>query len=178
MANNEDVSFTNVPGKTNFKKKNEDDLLSSIEPGTNLGFISLNRDADISDLFYIQDAMENQKNDEELMRAHERVEIEKFRVSSSFRPAISSTQRVGLINLKKSDKAESSSLSNVAVKLTKKRKIPYHDESTTKVGKEVDSTMVLSKCNAAKISLSIDKSCVKDINSLSNLMGAYEDDSD
>lgn len=178
MANNEDVAFTNVPGKTNFKRKNEDELISSIEPGTNLGFISLNRDADISDLFYVRDAMENEKNDEEKMRAHERMEIEKFRVSSTYRPAVSSTQRVGLINMKKPDKSESSSMSTMAVKLTKRRKVSDHEQSVFKDDKKIDTAGALAIPHSEIQALSSIKTIVDNVNSLSNLMGAYDDDSD
>jgi hypothetical protein len=178
MANNIDVAFTNVPGKSNFKQKNEDELISSIEPGTNLGFISLSRDADISDLFYVRDAMENEKNDEEKMKAHEREEIEKFRVSSSYRPALSSTQRVGLINLKKPDKAESSNMSTVAVKLTKKRKISDKKELVSKDSKKADPAGALPIPDSETNALSSSEIFGVNVNSLSNLMGAYEDDSD
>lgn len=173
----EDVAFTNVPGKTNFKQKNEEDLISSIEPGTHLGFVSTNRDADISDLFYVRDAMENEKNDEEQMRAYERMEIEKFRVSSTYRPALLSSQIAGRINLKRPDKAESSKMSTMVVRLTKKRKIPDNAELVSRDSNKVDSADAQAIIDL-EANVLTRKTSAENANSLSNLMGAYEDDSD
>ena len=78
---NVDVSFTNVQGKSNFKKKNEEDLINLIEPETSLGFVSMDRSNDISDLLYVRDAIMNENNLEELMKAQEEEEIVRFRIS-------------------------------------------------------------------------------------------------
>lgn len=52
---NTDVSFSNVEGLNSFsKKKNEANLLTSIEPETAMGFISDNRNGEISDMFYVR----------------------------------------------------------------------------------------------------------------------------
>ena len=121
MDRNVETSFTNIPKKTNFKKKDEENLLDSIEPRTSLGFISANRNADISDLLYIQDAISNERSIEGLKKEKEDEELLRFRITSSSRPPAS--QQYGVINMKKVDSGESSDLSSqFKMKLTKKRK--------------------------------------------------------
>ena len=189
MSNSTDEAFTNVKGKTNFKQKNEDNLLASIEPETNLGFLSRNRDADISDLFYVRDAIEIDKNIENIMRAQEEEELARFRMSSIYRPAISSSKQMGSINIQRQDKGESTKLlSKVQMKLTKKRKVS-------------DENMILDKAMSLKTlesingksdtitSLAIIKESIHPVpeedqskisaesnNALSGLMGAYDDE--
>ena len=181
--NNTDESFTNVKGKTNFPKKNEENLLSSIEPETNLGFLSRNRDADISDLFYVRDAIEIDKNIESMMRAQEEEELARFRMSSIYRPALSSSKQMGSINIQKQDKGESASFSTkVQMKLTKKRKIteedanlrtsnPTHQEANV----VVNSTVVVESTNSISTEEGKGNSGESN-NALFSLVGAYDDE--
>jgi hypothetical protein len=129
MERNVETSFTNIPRTTNFKKKDEDVLIDAIEPPTSLGFISSDRNADISDLLYIRDALSNERSIEGQKKSKENEELLRFRITSSSRSAAS--QQYGVINLKKEDSRESSVLSSqIKMKLTKKRKITI-DESTS-----------------------------------------------
>ena len=135
MERNVENSFTNIPRKTNFKKRDEDLLLDAIEPQTSLGFLSTNRNADISDLLYIRDALSNEKSIEGLKKVKEDEELLRFRTSSSSRPAAS--QQSGIFHLKKEDSKESAGLSSqIKLRLTKKRKITVEgSESLDKNGR-------------------------------------------
>ena len=129
MERNVETSFTNIPRTTNFKKKDEDVLIDSIEPPTSLGFISSDRNADISDLLYIRDALSNEKSIEGQKKSMENEELLRFRITSSSRSA--ATLHHGVINMRKEDSRESSVLSSqIKMKLTKKRKITI-DESAS-----------------------------------------------
>lgn len=183
MSNNTDESFTNVKGKTNFPKKNEENLLSSIEPETNLGFLSRNRDADISDLFYVRDAIEIDKNIESMMRAQEEEELARFRMSSIYRPALSSSKQMGSINIQKQDKGESTSFSaKVQMKLTKKRKITEEDaivkisnSASQEPNAEVNSAVVVESTNSIPAEKGKGSSGESN-NALFSLIGAYDDE--
>ena len=129
MERNVENSFTNIPRKTNFKKRDEDLLLDAIEPQTSLGFLSTNRNADISDLLYIRDALSNEKSIEGLKKVKEDEELLRFRTSSSSRPAAS--QQHGIFHLKKEDSKESAGLSSqIKLRLTKKRKITVEESES------------------------------------------------
>ena len=178
---NVDVSFTNVQGKSNFKKKNEEDLINLIEPETSLGFVSMDRGNDISDLLYVRDAINNENCLEEILRAQEEEEIARFRLSSAYRPSNSSSQQAAIINVSKRDKDNYvSPVSKIMLKVTKKRKTPDEMESGTKKDETLlGATAVANKVSDTDvrktelISVAAPKS---PINTLSGLMGAYDDD--
>lgn len=174
---NVDVAFTNDPGTTNFKKKNEDNLMKEIEPETSLGFISANRNADISDLFYTQDAMANDRNIEEMMRAQEEEELARFRNSAIYRPS-TFTQK-GAFNLRRNEKDESSNPKIIFQK--KKRKISDVVDEISAIVTIITSADAphLSASNIDELSTVSLKD--QDIpkcssNALSSLLGAYDDE--
>lgn len=181
---NVDVAFTNVPGTTNFKKKNEDNLMKEIEPETALGFISLNRNADISDLFYTQDAMANDRNIEEMMRAQEEEELARFRVSSIYRPT--TLAQKGTFNLRRKEIEIEKKEANKIIFQKKRRKISDEVDKVSAVVKSITPVDVTHNPTSDIKKLSTPNSKDQDIpipipstNALSSLLGAYdEEDSD
>jgi len=169
---NVDVAFTNDPGSTNFKKKNEDNLMKEIEPETSLGFISNNRNADISDLFYTQDALQNDRNIEETMRAQEEEELARFRVSSIYRPV--TLAQKSAFHLKKKEIEESKKSAKIVFQ-KKKRKI---SDVVDKVSTVVTITAPNEKPSTAGLEDQDVAIPVPSSNALSNLLGAYDEDSD
>lgn len=175
---NVDVSFTNVQGKSNFKKKNEEDLINLIEPETSLGFVSMDRGNDISDLLYVRDAIKNENCLEEILRAQEEEEIARFRLSSVYRPTGSSSQQAAIINVSKRDKDNyADPVSKITLKVTKKRKST--EEIETKTNKDetaLGATVKVSNADVQKTELVSVAVPSPLINTLLGLMGAYDDD--
>ena len=178
---NVDVSFTNVQGKSNFKKKNEEDLINLIEPETSLGFVSMDRGNDISDLLYVRDAINNENCLEEILRAQEEEEIARFRLSSAYRPSNSSSQQAAIINVSKRDKDNyANPVSKITLKVTKKRKVTEEIETATKKAETILGVTgvanKVSNTDVRKTELVIAATPESPINTLSGLMGAYDDD--
>ena len=176
---NTEVAFSNVPGKTNFKEKNEADMMASIEPETNLGFLSRNRNYDISDHFFTYDAMVHERNIEDVMKNQEEQEIARFRMSSVYRPA-SSSQSIGAINMKKHDKGETT---KVKVIMTKKRKFSKDDTLTKECNRKETSgskvseiTSVNEVVEAVTVLKNDNVTVGTQSSSLSSLLGAYDDE--
>ena len=177
MELNVETSFTNIPKKTNFKKKEDDALLDLFEPPTSLGFISANINSDISDLFYIRDAMYNEKSMEGLKKVKEDEDLHKFRMTSSSKPA--SSQQYGVINMKKIDSGEPLGLSSqIKMKLTKKRKITIDESESLGKGDHPSSqrTEINAPLNKADHTPNSDVVVPSSILGLSSLIGIYDDE--
>jgi hypothetical protein len=184
---NVDVSFTNIEG-SNYKGKNDENVMTEIEPRTTLGFISLNRHADVSDLMYQRDSMANDRNIEEMMRLQEEIELAKFRESSIYRPSIQQPKNgTGGLHLSKREKEESQNFtSKIVLKPKKKRKI----SEDLIIDKKIESNSVLANISQSntdntdlkpkELSKEISKEISEEVsgnaaNALS-MLGSYDDE--
>ena len=184
MGNNKEEAFTNVQGKTNFKQKNDASILESLEPTTHLGFLVSDRSTDLSDHFYVKDALETERNMEELLKSREAEELANFRESSVYRPLFSSTQ-TSTVNFQKRDKSDAvKATTKLQIKSIKKRKLsaepvaeklPKVDSGESSANMKPTSTITEDKVNKAEP----EKVTSSPVNALSSLLGAYDDqDSD